>query len=113
MCSIAAVPSQEDFRRASDTLAFELPASYVEFCQLGGLTDIRLRHRILSPNEILRSRCEVPGNLVPFADDGCGDLFCWPTDTGVEPAVIFYDQETQHSSPAAPSFTEWLAMNRS
>jgi hypothetical protein len=40
------------------------------------------------------------------------DRLCWPIDTGVEPAVIFYDQKTQHASPVAPSFTEWLAMNR-
>ena len=93
---------------------FELPARYIEFCKLGGLTDIRLKHRVLSPDEILRYRCEVPSNLVPFADDGCGDLFCWSTDagSGIDPAVIFYDQETQHSSPAAPSFTAWLAMHR-
>lgn len=112
MCSVAAVPSPEDFRRASDILDFELPASYVEFCQLGGLSDIRLRHRVLSPEEILRCRFEVSGNLVPFADDGCGDLFCWRADTGVEPAVIFHEQETQRSSPAAPSFAAWLAANR-
>lgn len=111
MCSVVAVPSPEDFHRASVALDFDLPASYVEFCQRGGLTDMRLKHRVLSPSEILLYRSEVAGNLVPFADDGCGDLFCWPTGTGSEPAVLFYEQETQHASPVAPSFTAWVAMN--
>ncbi|MEJ1962809.1 MAG: SMI1/KNR4 family protein [Gammaproteobacteria bacterium] len=107
-----AIPSPEDFRRAAESLGYDLPGSYIEFCKLGGLGELGFSHRILSPDEILATRTDVPGSLVPFADNGCGDLFCWPVDGGTEPAVIFHDQETQQSSPAAPSFTEWLARNR-
>ena len=77
MRALAAVPSIDALRRVSENLGFELPASYIEFCQLGGLGELRLNNRVLSPDEILTSRDYAPANLVPFAGNGCGDLYCW------------------------------------
>ena len=71
---LATVPSNENLRRVSENLRFELPASYIEFCQLGGLGELRFHSRVLAPEEILRSKAYVPESLVPFADNGCGDL---------------------------------------
>ena len=112
MRALAAVPSIDALRRVSENLGFELPASYIEFCQLGGLGELRLNNRVLSPDEILTSRDYAPANLVPFAGNGCGDLYCWAMGSDSEPAVVFYDHETQRFSQVASSFTDWLAKNR-
>jgi len=109
---LAAVPFQGGFARVSEKLGFELPASYIEFCQLGGLGELRFNNRVLVPEEILTSRSYVPTNMVPFAGNGCGDLYCWPMDSGAEPPVVFHDQQTQLLSQVAPSFTDWLGKNR-
>jgi len=110
---LVAVPSTEDLRDASIRLGVALPPSYVEFCLLGGLGELRFRHRILRPEEMAEARAFLPGqNLLPFADNGCRDLYCWLIDGSSEPGVVFFDHEEQRESAAAASFTAWLARNR-
>jgi hypothetical protein len=110
---LAAVPSTEDLRLVSRRLGVNLPPSYMEFCQLGGLGELRFHCRILRPEAIAEARSYVPKeNLLPFAANGCGDLYCWLIDGSPEPAVVFFDHEDQSETAAAASFTAWLAENR-
>jgi SMI1 / KNR4 family (SUKH-1) len=110
---LVAVPSSDDLREISIQLGVSLPPSYVEFCQLGGLGELRFSGRILRPQEIVAAKRDVPQqNLLPFADNGCGDLFCWLLDGSLEPSVVFVDHEEQSEKKAAASFTSWLAANK-
>lgn len=110
---LAAVPSTEDLHAASIRLGVPLPPSYVEFCQLGGLGELRFNHRILRPAEMAEARGYVSQeNLLPFAANGCGDYYCWLIDGSSEPAVVFFDHEEQRETAAAASFTAWLAANK-
>ncbi len=104
------MPTEEEFSKLESELGFRFPDSYREFVRLGGLGELRINHRVLSPSEILQSLRRLPSREhVPFADNGCGDLFCWPRTEAAEPAVFFADHETGYScSEAAASFTQWL-----
>ena len=39
------------------------------------------------------SYIRLPGNLIPFSNDGCGNLSCIDTNTGMEPSVVFWNHE--------------------
>ena len=108
------MPTDEEFRRVESALGFRFPASYREFVRLGGLGHLRINHRVLPPSEILQSLRYLPDREhVPFADNGCGDLYCWPRTEVTEPAVLFADHETGYTySEAAASFTQWLEEER-
>ena len=81
--------------------------------RLGGLSELRLNHRVLPPAEILQSLGYLPDREhVPFADNGCGDLYCWLRAETPEPVVVFADHETGTYSHAAASFTQWLEESR-
>ncbi len=106
------VPLNE-LRTVEESLRFTFPPSYCEFVALGGLGELRINHRVLSPKELVESLRYIDGNqYVPFADNGCGDLYCWPRSGEEEPMVVFADHETGEYSPAATSFSAWLAKNR-
>ncbi|WP_348010801.1 SMI1/KNR4 family protein [Roseateles sp.] len=98
---------------AEAALGFTFPASYREFIALGGLAELRFRHRALAPSEIVENQRYVDGErLVVFADNGSGDFYCWTRSETGEPPVFFSDHETRACTPAAVSFTAWLAENR-
>src|SRR5687768_18032089 len=72
----APMPTDEEFRSAEAALGFRFPDSYREFVRLGGLGELRINHRVLPPSEILESIRYLPDREhVPFADNGCGDLY--------------------------------------
>ena len=108
------LPTDEEFRAVESELGFRFPASYREFVRLGGLDELRINHRVLSPSQILQSlRCLPDREHVPFAENGCGDLYCWPRTDTAEPVVLFADHETGYTySEAAASFTHWLEAER-
>ena len=108
------LPTDEEFRAVESELGFRFPASYREFVRLGGLDELRINHRVLSPSQILQSlRCLPDPEHVPFAENGCGDLYCWPRTDTAEPVVLFADHETGYTySEAAASFTHWLEAER-
>jgi hypothetical protein len=109
-----AIPTDEEFHRVEAELGFHFPGSYREFVRLGGLGVLRFKHRVLSPSEIVESLRYLPDKEhVPFADNGCGDLYCWPRIDIAEPVVLFADHETGYTyREAAASFTDWLEAER-
>jgi hypothetical protein len=50
--------------------------------------------------------------LIPFADNHCGDYYCWKISGDLEPAVFFADHETGDFKLVAQSFVEWLEKQR-
>lgn len=72
------VPGDEQLTKAETALRVSLPAEYREFVRCGGLNDLRFKNRILGPAEIVQNaRYLHGGDHVPFASNGCGDLYCW------------------------------------
>ena len=105
--------SNDEILEAETKLGFNFPPSYKEFVSLGGLGELRISHRVLSPEEIQDSIQYFPSDqYIPFADNGCGDLYCWPKVSELEPPVLFSDHESGEFSNDAPSFLAWLKANR-
>lgn len=109
------MPTDQEFRSVESELGFRFPTSYREFVRLGGLGELRINHRVLPPSEIVENLRYLPDReYVPFADNGCGDLYCWPRSDAAEPVVLFADHETDYTySEAAASFTQRLEEKRS
>ncbi len=108
------IPTDEEFRRIETELGFRFPGSYREYVALGGLGELRLNHRVMPPSEIIQCLRYLPDRAhVPFADNGCGDLYCWPRTDTAEPVVLFADHESGYTyREAAPSFMDWLEAER-
>jgi SMI1 / KNR4 family (SUKH-1) len=108
------MPSEEEFRRAEAELGFRFPESYREFVRLGGLGELRINHRVLAPSGILESMRYLPDREhVPFADNGCGDLYCWPRSMEAEPMVLLAEHDADYACrESARSFTLWLERER-
>lgn len=104
------IPTDEEFRIVEAQLAFRFPESYREFVLLGGLSELCINHRVLPPAEIVDSLKYLPDlEHVPFADNGCGDLYCWPRTETAEPVVLLADHEAGYTyTEVAESFTRWL-----
>jgi hypothetical protein len=104
------VPTDEEIREVESEVGFRFPPSYCEFLRLGGLGELRIHHRVLTPSEILEALQYLQNrDIVPFADNGCGDLYCWPRSESLEPIVVFADhQEDYKYFREADSFTAWL-----
>ena len=106
--------TDQELCRIETELGFRFPASYREFVALGGLGELRINHQVMPPSEILQSlRCLPDRAHVPFAENGCGDFYCWPLTDTAEPVVLFADHETGYTyREAALSFTDWLEAER-
>ena len=104
--------SESDVARLVAAVHCAVPPSYLEFVQLGGLAELRFRNRVLSPLEILDARGQLPGQRIPFADNGCGDVFCWERSEQIEPPVLLWEHDSGKLAPNAANFIDWLRQNR-
>ena len=48
----------------------------------------------------------LPDDMVAFGSDCSGKLFCFRTDG--EPAVFYFDHDSEATRTVAPSFSEWI-----
>ena len=73
------VPMEADIAKAEATLGVpSFPNDYRQFVLLGGLNDLRFTCRTWAPDQVARaSSSGPPKDLLPFADDGTGNLYCW------------------------------------
>ncbi len=108
-----AVPAPEEFVAAEAATGFRFPQSCRRLVILGGLDARRLDHTVLPPREIAQAAVALgTRQYVPFADNHCGDYYCWANDGSAEPAVFFADHESGEYRPNAASFVQWLEQNR-
>ncbi|MCC5851168.1 MAG: SMI1/KNR4 family protein [Verrucomicrobia bacterium] len=106
-------PTVADIKVASIGLGFSFPKAYLEFVQLGGLSELRFNHAVLSPGEIWESSVFLPDKEhIPFAENGCGDMYCWRKNDSDNPDVLFWDHETGDYSKDSDNFSVWLRKNR-
>jgi hypothetical protein len=64
------------------------------------------------PREIVADTLEwrqlgMPENLVAFASDGCGNMFCFDTNNN-DSAIFFFDHNLKSVNLIADSFSTWL-----
>lgn len=113
-CGDKLMPTEREIHDIKAAMRFRIPESYREFVRLGGLSELRINHRVFSPSEILENRRNLPDqDHVPFADNGCGDFYCWPRRNAAEPAILFADHEEGYGyRTAAANFTVWLEEHR-
>jgi hypothetical protein len=107
------IPTEEDFAEVEMVLNKPLPYAYKRFVELGGLNDLRFNHRVLNPKEIIECD-EMVGidRYLPFASNGCGDLFCWHLPEMANPPVVLWLHETKNIEGVEFCFTVWLEKNR-
>ena len=103
-------PSAVDVARIEAAIGFTFPESYRTFVELGGLAELRLRDRMLSPEGVASAiGSALVKDFVPFAANGCGDLVGWRVAEMVEPEVVGYDHEDKKLSICFSGFAEWLS----
>lgn len=98
-------------------LAFGLPQPTIDL--LNSICDRELDLRdvsdFLGPDEMVEVASEwrdlgLPEELVAFATDCMGNLFCFATEAGaggVQP-VFFWDHDSKEVDIVAPSFSRWI-----
>ena len=102
-----------DLGHVERAIQFGFPASYRRFVELGGLSELRIRERPLSLEEIqLAVSNSTVERFVPFAENGCGDLVGWLRANVAEPEVVIFDHEEGRLEPYYSCFSAWLAANR-
>lgn len=108
------MPTDDEICSVESQLGVRFPASYREFVRIGRLAELRMTDRVLSPLEIFQSARYLPDtDHVPFADNHCGDFYCWARSGAEEPIVSFADHEIGYTySEVAASFTVWLEKQR-
>jgi len=122
--------SKVELESAEDRLDTRLPADYRAAVLEVGLPrptialldaivdrelDLRDVSEFLSPVEIVSVTEDwrdlgLPEELVAFATDCMGNLFCFPTtaDAGASVPVVFFDHDDRTVDVIAPSFTRWI-----
>ena len=77
--------------------------------------DLKDVSEFLSPAEIVSVTEDwrdlgLPEQLVAFATDSMGNLFCFPTavNTAKQVPVFFFDHDARTMDVIAPSFTQWI-----
>ncbi len=122
--------SEGELERAEVRLQTRLPADYRNAVLELGLPrptielldaivdrelDLRDASEFLSPTEIVAVTEDwrdlgLPEELVAFATDCMGNLFCFPTEADAEGAVpvFFFNHDDRTVDVIAPSFTRWI-----
>lgn len=122
--------SEDELRRAEAHLQASLPDDYRSAVLQIGLPrptielldfiaeqelDLRDVSDFLGPAEMISVTQEwrelgLPDNLVAFATDCMGNLFCFPTNTeaGGSVPVYFFDHDFETVDLIAPTFTHWV-----
>jgi hypothetical protein len=121
--------SEDELKNAEVRLQTRLPADYRNAVLQLGLPrptielldaivdrelDLRDVSEFLSPAEIVSVTEDwrdlgLPEELVAFATDCMGNLFCFPTEAnGGEVPVSFFDHDERTVDVIAPSFTRWI-----
>ena len=101
-------PSSTDLKDFELRNSVTLPSAYKEFVELGGLSELGFDQVILAPEEIAASSQHLPDHLLPFAENGCGDAFCWIKENLPDSSVVFWDHESSSESNYLPSFLDCL-----
>ena len=104
--------SKDDVLTLERTLGVQLIEDHKEFLLLGGLDDLRFTQNLLNPEEIVSARRYVDGDLVPFADDGTGDVFCWRQDESSGYEILRWNHESREPEKYCDSFVKCLQMWR-
>lgn len=121
--------SEDELENAEVRLQARLPADYRNAVLQLGLPrptielldaivdrelDLRDVSQFLGPAEIVSVTGDwhdlgLPEELVAFATDCMGNLFCFPTEAhGGEAPVFFFDHDERTVDVIAPSFTRWI-----
>ena len=122
--------SEEDFEAVEHRLRTRLPADYRNALLRFGLPrptielldaivdrelDIRDVSDFLSPAEMVTVTQDwrdlgLSEEVVAFATDCMGNLFCFPTEADVsgERPVFYFDHDERTLDVIAPSFTRWI-----
>lgn len=104
-----------DYRSA--VLQFGLPSPTIEL--LDAVTDRQIAlscvSDFLDPAEMVAATEDwralgLPEELVAFATDCMGNLFCFPAaaEAAGEASVFFFDHDERSVEEVAPSFTRWI-----
>lgn len=100
-----------DYRQDVLRSGLASPTSALLDAIIDGELDVEDLSDMLSPAEMVSQTEDwremgLPHDMVAFATDCCGNLFCFRTDGG--PAIFFFDHDFETTEETAPSFTAWI-----
>ncbi len=118
--------SEHEIHAASARLGVNLAGGYRRFLQrfgwggVGALELFGLGSDVppyldlvaMAESERTEMRPALPAHLIPFMNDGGGNLYCLDLRRTGEPPVVFWDHtasEGQEPQSVAPDFISWLA----
>jgi SUKH superfamily protein len=118
--------SEQEIHAASTRLGVNLVGGYRRFLQRfgwGGVGSLELfglgpdvpphlNLVDLTESERTEMRPALPSHLIPFMNDGGGNLYCLDSRRNGEPPVVFWDHtasEEQEPEFTAPDFVSWMA----
>jgi hypothetical protein len=119
--------SEEGLRSVEARFGFACPADYREAVLRFGLVsptlalldtivdrelDVADLSQLLDPKEMIESTdgwrgMGLPLDMIAFATDCCGNLFCFDEQANGAPVFLF-DHDFGTTKPIAPSFTRWI-----
>lgn len=124
---------ESDLRSVEQHLRVDLPDDYRQAILQVGLPrptialmaaiverelDLHSLGDFYSPVEIIKEttgwrEIGMPEQLVAFASDGCGNMFCFNADrlrmgSADASAIWFYDHDFETVDQIAPSFSDWI-----
>lgn len=122
------IVSEENLEDAEKRLRTRFPAEYrADLLRFGlprptiGLLDAIVDRELdlkdvsdfLGPDEMVSVTQDwrdlgMPEELVAFATDSGGNLFCFPTETDGEAPVFYFDHDSRSAEVIASSFTRWI-----
>ena len=101
--------SYDDLVNIEGKLEFKFDDDYKEFCLAGCLNYGRISHDMIPLNEILDHQKFLKNDdLIPFASDGCGGLFCWQKNVS---GIVYWDHEENSINKVNESYVDWLKNN--
>lgn len=103
----------KDYKKAVLTIGLPRPTIALLDAIVDRELDVHAIGDFYSPSEIVTGTLDwreigMPENLIAFASDGCGNMFCFDTERE-RSIVLFFDHDFGTVSVIAYSFDAWIA----
>lgn len=102
-----------DYRQAILLIGLPRPTISLLHTIVDGELDLHAVGDFYAPSKIVEEtigwrEISMPEHLVAFANDGCGNQFCFDVRSSESSGVWFYDHDFQTTSLVAVSFDAWV-----
>ncbi|MEL6445214.1 MAG: SMI1/KNR4 family protein [Bacteroidota bacterium] len=101
-------PTEAELANLEQRHGLSFPPDYRAFVLSDGHNYGEFGMDILAPSQALAEQARLGDHLLPFAENSCGDWYCWLVDDLPNAPVVWWDHETETTSDYADSFMTCL-----